>query len=81
VVFGLSPVCYCSMISLMHACRDLFIEGLMGEWDLGATIAERSFVGEMPCAGLDNQQQTSAKSPCQCHVNYVIASRTSIAIT
>lgn len=31
----------------------------MDEWDLGATIAERNSVQEMPCAALDNQQEHS----------------------
>lgn len=44
MVFEGVPVCYCFMISPAHACRDLFIESSMDEWDLGVTRAERSSV-------------------------------------
>lgn len=41
----------------------------MGEWDLGAAKAERSSVGEMPCAGLDLDDNNNKKHPPKVRVN------------
>lgn len=61
------PVCYCFMISPAHACRDLFIESSMNEW----VRQERREAPSKRCRV--PVWLNTAKSPCPCHVNYVMA--------